>query len=84
MSELSKLKWHCRRGVKELDLVLTTYLEQYYETAEANEQAAFKALLKLEDPILFDMLVGNAQASDANQQALIAHLGTIIARRFEQ
>jgi len=36
MSKLSQLKWRCRRGVKELDLILNTYLEQYYENADDN------------------------------------------------
>lgn len=83
MSEISRLKWHCRRGVKELDLVLTTYLERYYFDANEDEQADFKALLELEDPILFDMLIGNRKAESDRQQRLIERLGTIVAERFE-
>lgn len=59
MSEMSYLKWRCRRGVKELDVILTRYLEQEFERAEDTEQAVFKNLLDLEDPILFGMLIGS-------------------------
>ncbi len=74
MSELSELKWQCRRGVKELDLVLLNYLEQYYLTADKKEQALFKQLLKLEDSVLFDFILGNSSADNHEQQNLIIKL----------
>jgi len=46
MSELSQLKWQCRRGMKELDLVLTHYLESQYLLASPQEQQTFKELLE--------------------------------------
>jgi antitoxin CptB len=30
MTELSRLRWLCRRGMKELDVVMSRYLEQHY------------------------------------------------------
>jgi len=59
MSEYSQLKWQCRRGVKELDLLLTDYLEHHYPVASKNEKTAFKQLLTLEDPVLFTLLLEN-------------------------
>lgn len=56
MSELSQLRWQCRRGVKELDVILSRYLEQYYMTADEGEKQQFKALLLLEDPMLTTLL----------------------------
>ena len=60
--ELSRLKWQCRRGVKELDIILTRYLEQNYPVADKQAQIAFEQLLTLEDPILFDLLLENTVA----------------------
>jgi antitoxin CptB len=57
MSEYSQLKWQCRRGVKELDLLLTNYLQHTYPFANKKEQMAFKQLLTLEDPVLFALLL---------------------------
>ncbi|MCP4983899.1 MAG: succinate dehydrogenase assembly factor 2, partial [Gammaproteobacteria bacterium] len=34
MTEISRLRWLCRRGMKELDLVMTGYLENYYNNAD--------------------------------------------------
>ena len=78
MSELSHLTWQCRRGTKELDLVLTYYLVQFYQTAHNNEQHAFQQLLALEDPILSDLLLGTSTIDDHNQQSLIKKLRRLI------
>ena len=65
MAELSRLRWLCRRGMKELDVVMGRYLEQYYTSASSAEQAQFKALLEMPDPDLYDLLLGRSTPSDA-------------------
>lgn len=60
MTELNKLRWRCRRGNKELDLLLINYLDQHYLAASAEEQQAFQQLLQLEDPQLMACLLGDA------------------------
>lgn len=77
MSNLSKIKWRCRRGVKELDIVLCNYLEKYIESEEVNNEAlttAFKELLELEDPVLYAMLLGEVKADSKNQQKVLRRL----------
>jgi antitoxin CptB len=56
MHELAKLKWQCRRGCLELDLLLSQYLETTYSTASNNEKLHFKELLFLEDSELLGQL----------------------------
>lgn len=58
MSDISRLKMRCRRGLKELDVVLTHYLEHHYADASPTEKQQLNDLLELQDPILFDMLLG--------------------------
>ncbi len=74
MSELSRLKWHCRRGMKELDILLINYLDNYYTTASPEEQAAFRALLDWQDPDLFACVVGRMTPPDELTQSLIKKL----------
>ena len=50
MSIKSKLLWHCRRGVKELDVVLTRYVETQYDDASDAEKKNFESLLEYQDP----------------------------------
>jgi len=74
MSELSRLRWLCRRGMKELDVVVSAYLERYYETASSAEQGQFRSLLEMSDPDLYGLLLGREQADDAATRRLIERL----------
>jgi len=79
MSDMSRLRWRCRRGTKELDIVMNRYLAERYPTADADEQASFNTLLDVEDPIIFDWLMDKTQAEDANLKALVEILKGIMA-----
>jgi antitoxin CptB len=58
MSEVARLKWKCRRGMKELDLLLVRYLDSHYPSANQEEQGAFRELLEMQDPELFAFVTG--------------------------
>lgn len=62
MAEISRLRWLCRRGMKELDVVLSHYLEHSYSSAPAEDQAQFRALLQMPDPDLYNLLLGRDPA----------------------
>lgn len=65
MSEGARLRWQCRRGMKELDVLLLGYLERYYPDASEEERGIFAALLTLPDPQLFGYLLGREMPADA-------------------
>jgi antitoxin CptB len=52
-AETGRLRWRCRRGMKELDILLTRYLDECYCTAAGEEQEAFRHLLEMPDPLLY-------------------------------
>ena len=52
MSEESRLKWQCRRGMRELDELLLRYLEECYPGDSDADKDAFWAVLELADPEL--------------------------------
>lgn len=54
----SRLRWRCRRGMRELDQLLGWYLESRYPRADGATQAAFAALLDEPDPELWSWLLG--------------------------
>lgn len=58
MSELSRLKMRCRRGMKELDVIFARYLQRHYPQADASEQRQLEALLEMQDPYLFGIIFG--------------------------
>ena len=69
--QIGKLRWRCRRGMKELDLLTLGYLEQHYPTASAEEQQAFAALLELQDPLLMSYMVGRETPADATTARVV-------------
>lgn len=77
MSELNRLRWRCRRGTLELDLLLIRYLENVYLAAEAKEKQVFLQLLELEDTDLLRYLMGEGLSSDADLAELIAKIRTL-------
>jgi antitoxin CptB len=71
---LAQLRWRCRRGMRELDVVLERYLQQRYATAPLAEQRAFEALLELPDPQLFAYLVRRESPADPEWMNVISQL----------
>ena len=53
----SKIKWQCRRGMRELDELLLGYLERRFDAVGNTEKAAFQSLLALPDPDLVGYLL---------------------------
>jgi len=53
MSELGRLRWQCRRGMLELDLILLQFVEQTYARLPKEEQDLFLQLLQEEDTALW-------------------------------
>jgi len=59
MESIAKLKWHCRRGTKELDYLLDGYLDVFYSQVSSEEQALFRELLNMQDTQLIWFLLGD-------------------------
>ena len=57
MFSKDQIKWRCRRGVLELDVILTRFLEQKYDGLSEDELNKFYALLELPDPLLQQWLI---------------------------
>ena len=66
-----RLKWKCRRGLLELDLVLERYLRSNPEDAELSE------LLELQDNDLWDIVSGRSNRFDARHGGIVARLRAI-------
>ena len=70
--DLGKLRWHCRRGMKELDVLLERYVDERFGAASAPEQEAFRLLLETQDTVLYAYCLGS--------QPVPPHLKTLIER----
>ncbi len=77
-AELGKLRWRCRRGMRELDVLLTRYVDEQYRDATPAYQEAFRQLLDSQDPLIYSYFLGRV----APPTALLAELiGLITAGR---
>jgi antitoxin CptB len=72
--EIGKLRWRCRRGMRELDVLLTRYVDEEYRTAAPEQQEAFRRLLDMQDPLMHAFFLGRETPPDAVLASLIARI----------
>jgi antitoxin CptB len=68
---LERLRWRCRRGLLELDIVLGRFVAQCYSGLDEAQQITFDALLDLPDTVLWDLVAGRQEAAEKDQQLLL-------------
>ena len=71
---MARLRWRCRRGMRELDVMLTRYLDRVWATASPTERDAFLQLVELQDPDLFGYLVGRTTPAEGSLRDVIARI----------
>ena len=69
-TDIRRLEWRCRRGMKELDLLLVRYLRNHYPAAASDERAAFVEFLELPDPDIAGYLLAGDSPIDPRHAAL--------------
>ena len=73
-AHLGKLRWRCRRGIRELDVLLTRYLDEHYREASPACQEAFRELLDSQDPLIYAWFLGHLAPPSPRLGALIAQI----------
>ena len=61
MAEIDRIRWRCRRGLLELDLVLQNFLERRFDGLDPASKALFNELLDEPDNDLLDLALGRAE-----------------------
>ncbi|MCC7549269.1 MAG: succinate dehydrogenase assembly factor 2 [Burkholderiales bacterium] len=74
MSEVDRIRWHCRRGLLELDIVLARFLDRHLDDLDRIEREAFKSLLMHSDNDLWDMISGRAEPPPEGVEAGVLEL----------
>ena len=70
--ELSKLRWRCRRGLLENDLLIERFFNQYQSTLTVSQAKGLSDLMDLTDNDLLDLLLKRkdpADLTDADSKA---------------
>lgn len=64
MDELGRLRWQCRRGMLELDLLLRRFVDTGYIGLDGAERNAFARLLEYPDDTLLELLMGRMTSTE--------------------
>ncbi|WP_222564644.1 succinate dehydrogenase assembly factor 2 [Novilysobacter antarcticus] len=70
--ELRRLRWKCRRGMRELDQLFGRYLDRKWRQASVVERAVFLRLLECEDDKLWHWFMGHEVPPDAELATLVS------------
>jgi len=63
-ADKARLKWACRRGMLELDVLFIPFVDEAYEHLDAQKRATFERLLECDDPELFAWFMGHEECKD--------------------
>ena len=74
---LARLKWACRRGMLELDVLLMPFVDEAFDSLDYEQQEIFERLLTSDDPDLFAWFMGHQQCQDPELAGMVS---TIVNR----
>ncbi len=75
----SRLRWRCRRGMLELDLLFNTFLDREFEGLSAAECSALEQLLEYSDQQLMEYLFGRTVPADEEIIPIVAKIRTAVS-----
>jgi antitoxin CptB len=77
LAELDRIRWHCRRGLLELDIILERFNRQHLARLDPGQLERFKELLEFPDNDLLDLVLGRVAAPAASDNDVLRLLQTV-------
>lgn len=77
MGNQSRLLWRCRRGVKEMDLLLEAFVSRVYPGLAEEEKQRFELFLEETDPDILSWIMGRSEPDNPAYKAFVEQLRTI-------
>jgi antitoxin CptB len=71
VSELARMRWKCRRGMLELDLLLRDFLDRGYQDLDEAGQRLFDRILDYPDAVLLEWMMGRIRPTDKDVAQLV-------------
>jgi antitoxin CptB len=66
-----RLRWACRRGMLELDILLGPFVDEAYDALSQENKDIFERLLVCQDPELFAWFMGHEKCKDAEINSMV-------------
>ncbi|NOZ10943.1 MAG: succinate dehydrogenase assembly factor 2 [Gammaproteobacteria bacterium] len=73
-TELRRIKWRCRRGMLELDIMLQGFFEQRFQALDSQQQQMFTRLLDYPDQSLLEWLSTHPDNADKDVKDIVEQL----------
>ncbi|MFD2168019.1 succinate dehydrogenase assembly factor 2 [Thalassotalea euphylliae] len=70
-SNKARLKWACRRGMLELDVLFMPFVDEAFDQLTDEQQKDFERLLECDDPELFAWFMGHETCEDEALNAIV-------------
>ncbi|QDP02020.1 succinate dehydrogenase assembly factor 2 [Thalassotalea sp. PS06] len=67
----ARLKWACRRGMLELDVLFMPFVDEAWEFLDDEQKQVFERLLECDDPELFAWFMGHEECKDEQLNAMV-------------
>jgi antitoxin CptB len=77
VADLDRVRWHCRRGLLELDLILERFNQKHLTLLDAVQLEQFKDLLALDDNDLLDLIMERMPVTDQRLAPVLCLLQTV-------
>lgn len=68
---VNRLRWACRRGMLELDVLFMPFVEQAFKDLDEQQQLTFERLLTCDDPDLYAWFMGHQKCDDTELSEMI-------------
>jgi antitoxin CptB len=81
MLNRAQVEWRCRRGTKELDLLMQTWLWREFDNSTEADQRAFLELLEWPDDKLIRLLLGHGLADNTKLNNLAGKIRSVSLSR---
>lgn len=76
--EIERLRWQCRRGMLELDLLLNRFLDIDYADLSPQQRIDFVRLLGYQDQIIYDWVMSQAVPADPALRDLVIRIQAVM------
>ena len=71
LKDKKRLRWACRRGMLELDVLFMPFVEDVYDELSEAQKAVFRRLITCDDPDLFAWFMGHQTCEDEELDAMV-------------
>jgi antitoxin CptB len=80
MNELARLRWRCRRGTREMDILLQSFLDNCYMELSEENRKIFEMLLEESDVDILDWVLDRRQPVNSDYHGIIRYLQTMVMK----